>query len=439
MPPRRSERVAAVTERATTALSPLPLSVVLHIFSLLPVDCRLRCAEVCRGWRSVLLERNLWTRLDVSRTSGVRAPQNGRQTLDNLLRCAAARAAGGLQSLDLNVEDITEVPLRQVVAANSGALHTLRMFMHEECALGSDLAEDILLATPALRLFSAGCVQCDDAETARRMLRNEAPFGPLRMQTLSAGLEEVADEAEVVAFAADVPAHASLKELSLAYAQLDTPAAMDAVADAALAHRLQRVALSYCILSPESVPALARLLSSNALTTLLCNGSLLVDVPAARLLAAALRANATLTSLTLRSARFWREPGAGTELLGALTGHASLRTLSLSANPANVDRQDEAGAALGALIAANAPALTQLDVDSSFLDDDGLRPLFNALPRNTHLRVLDCSDNEISGEGFVRRVLLPAVRANTSLRKLVTNDAWGAERTAERIVNSRAP
>jgi hypothetical protein len=59
MPPRRSARVAAVVDRETSALSPLPLSVVLHIFSLLPLHVRLRCAEVCRGWRAVVSTRSL--------------------------------------------------------------------------------------------------------------------------------------------------------------------------------------------------------------------------------------------------------------------------------------------------------------------------------------------------------------------------------------------
>jgi hypothetical protein len=43
--------------------------------------------------------------------------------------------------------------------------------------------------------------------------------------------------------------------------------------------------------------------------------------------------------------------------------------------------------------------------------------LFNALPANTHLRMLDCSDNALS-DAFTREQLLPAVRANTSLRQL---------------------
>jgi hypothetical protein len=50
MPPRRSVRVAAVAERVATALSPFPpLSVVLHIFSLLPVDVERRVERIMRS------------------------------------------------------------------------------------------------------------------------------------------------------------------------------------------------------------------------------------------------------------------------------------------------------------------------------------------------------------------------------------------------------
>jgi hypothetical protein len=49
MPPRRSARVAAIAESASTALAPLPLALVLTIFAMLPADCRLLCAAVCRG------------------------------------------------------------------------------------------------------------------------------------------------------------------------------------------------------------------------------------------------------------------------------------------------------------------------------------------------------------------------------------------------------
>jgi hypothetical protein len=39
----------AAAQHAAPALPPLPLALALVIFSLLPVDTRLRCAEVCRS------------------------------------------------------------------------------------------------------------------------------------------------------------------------------------------------------------------------------------------------------------------------------------------------------------------------------------------------------------------------------------------------------
>jgi hypothetical protein len=124
MPPRCSTGSAAAADgHATSALAPLPLPVVLYIFSLLPVDCRLRCVEVCRGWRAVLLERSLWTRLDLSAASGVRMREGN--ALDALLRCAAARAGGGLQSLRIVKSIVTHATLLEVAAANAGALREL--------------------------------------------------------------------------------------------------------------------------------------------------------------------------------------------------------------------------------------------------------------------------------------------------------------------------
>jgi hypothetical protein len=49
-----------------------------------------------------------------------------------------------------------------------------------------------------------------------------------------------------------------------------------------------------------------------------------------------------------------------------------------------------------------------------------MEPLFDALPHNTHLRVLDCTEVGVSRTLAAQR-LLTAVRANTSLRCL----SWG--------------
>jgi hypothetical protein len=64
------------------------------------------------------------------------------------------------------------------------------------------------------------------------------------------------------------------------------------------------------------------------------------------------------------------------------------------------------------LIAADAPALQALDVSSSSLGSDGLHELFAGLPRNTHLRCLDCSANGRT------MTVLGCVEYNETLRQL---------------------
>ncbi len=105
-------------------------------------------------------------------------------------------------------------------------------------------------------------------------------------------------------------------------------------------------------------------------------------------------------------------------LLRALTGHASLRELKLGTEHQTYEAgYAAAGAALGALVAANAPALQMLWLPYCSLEDEGAGPLVDALPHNTHLRTLLLTGNNLTPE-FGHGRLLPAVRANTSLRQL---------------------
>jgi hypothetical protein len=182
---------------------------------------------------------------------------------------------------------------------------------------------------------------------------------------------------------------------------------------------------------------LARLLGGGTLTELsITQPEQLLDGPSAALLGAALRANSTLTSLSFVNVDFWGDTDAAAALLSALTGHASLRNLVLLSNHVEAALS---GAALGALIAANAPALTALDVSFCNLGDAGLRPLLDALPGNTNLRALDVSINGTS-EAFARDVLPPAVRANASLQALSarTLQVDFSAREAETLVAARA-
>ncbi len=129
-------------------------------------------------------------------------------------------------------------------------------------------------------------------------------------------------------------------------------------------------------------------------------------------------------------------------LFTALTGHPRLHTINLSEDFVHGDAS-AAYAALGALAAANAPALQQLDVSGSRLGDEGMGPLVEALRHNTHLRVLNCADNGMS-HAFARDYLLPAVRANTGLRTLTVEPGYYREpppdsaRGAAALVAARA-
>ena len=106
----------------------------------------------------------------------------------------------------------------------------------------------------------------------------------------------------------------------------------------------------------------------------------------------------------------------------AVTGHPSLRVFAVSGS--HPPDPAAAGAALGALVAANTTALKFLIVSHSVLGDVGLGRLCDALPRNTHLRRLHIGVNDMSAE-FARHTLLPSVRANTALRDLDVGSWWG--------------
>jgi hypothetical protein len=329
--------------------------------------------------------------------------------------------------------------LLQVAAANAGALRELHACEQDEPRSGISVAETeaLLLEAPLLEVLDTTLsydITAADVGVLRAALRNAAPFGALRARRLHADLA-VASAAEVVALAADVAAHAALRELTLEEAHLGAGGALDAVVDAALAGRLESVCFLTCGFPPASAPALARLLRSEALTTLEFSTMHFLDAPAAAVLAPALRGNATLTCLAVcNGSGVFDDADAAAALLGALTGHGSLRALLLCGNRVAAADQAAVGGALGALIAANAPALTQLEMSYCGLADVGLRPLFQALPRNTHLRALACMANDASA-GFIADVALPAARAcianNGSLRRV--DGAFGGGAAAHEL------
>jgi hypothetical protein len=124
--------------------------------------------------------------------------------------------------------------------------------------------------------------------------------------------------------------------------------------------------------------------------------------------------NTTLTELHLWRADLCLDVGVAGALLDAITGHPSLRELRISGENTAAEDCSALGAALAALIAADAPALLALECFKLRLNDAGLAPIMEALALNHHLHELNVGDNGMS-EAFARERLLPAVHANTTL------------------------
>jgi hypothetical protein len=242
MPPRCSGQLEAAVAPAGDPFATLPHALALPLFALLPVDQRMRCAEVCRGWRAVLSDASLWLRLDLSPAGGVA------QATDALVRAAAARAAGRLQSLDLcGCGGVTHDAIRAVAAENAGALVELRLATPEPDSempvMSARQLVALLQAAPLLRELEVD-VESEDVAEARRLLRNEAPFGPLRVRTFyRSGL---ADAAAVRSFAEDAAAHASLSGLQVTGVPLNLNdlAALDAVIELVVHCRLTYLRLN---------------------------------------------------------------------------------------------------------------------------------------------------------------------------------------------------
>ena len=264
------------------------------------------------------------------------------------------------------------------------------------------------------------------------MLRCEGFFATLRMHKLDLLNPTTPQLLRLQPALADAALHPSLAGVTwIAMPPPDamtvaTPAAMGVLTDTYVARRLSSLDLSKVSLQHGTVPVLGRMVRDGALTTLsldACTGAF-PDAATVASLADALLGNRTLTALSLTDVDLWATPALGVQLLDAVTGHPTLCHLCLFINDAS-RVADVAGAALGRLVAADAPALVELDVACWYLGDAGLAPLMQALHGNAHLRKLDIAHSDMTA-AFARTRLLPAVHANTSLRALRTsrkNDA----------------
>ena len=426
-------------DAVTFASLPLPLACL--IFLALPVDARGRACCVCRAWRDALADPSLWTRLDMSFEAS-----SERRRFDTVLRGAAGRAHGQLFHLDLSQRDVERDELLPVLTANAGSLREL----HLHCM---DISEEHLLtvkavmaAAPLLQVLTTVDTHCWCVDVAR-VLRAEPPFAPLQLRSsLNVGnshsLDGIENFGPFTAALADAALQPALSRLCLWYMELSA-AVVGALMDAALARRLRELAFENC--TPLVAAPLARLLAEGSLAVLEIDsaeyGRPLFDLAGAALVADALRVNKTLTVLRLEGADLCVDMRVAGALLGALVGHPSLRVLVITFEERIAAEHRAAfGAALAALLAADALALQVLDCSANSLGDVGLAPIVEALVLNHHLLTL-CLRVNFWSEAFAREQLLPAVRENTTLRELVAcfrdHDPMSAAAEAEELVRRR--
>jgi hypothetical protein len=248
-------------------------------------------------------------------------------------------------------------------------------------------------------------------------------FAPLHLRSLSCFFPAEVDTPGVLQLAAAIAVHEPLNALTLTNLIFGSQVAVDSIVDAAMTCGLRSLALDFCGFDASPLPALARLLRGgpelrelsfccDAITGF--NGG----VQGSILFSDALRANRSLESLSLvdPGERMWRTEYL-TPLLQAVASHPTLRCLDLQRTHSDAPPEAPAavGAALGALVAADAPALEVLKLAICNLGDEGLAPMLDALPRNAHLRLLDVALNDASEE-FAQERLRPAALQHPCLK-----------------------
>lgn len=439
---------------------------IKEIFGRLSLDDRLRClgvSKACRNRLRSLEARALWARLDVSATSGL--PMLCSDKMEGLLRAASAVAAltGGVEALDCTGAPFPSYRLLwsvvpELARSNARSLRELRV--SQAGSLDPEHALEILEAVPLLHVLEADLMvkPHEEAQLARLGTFAAARFRELWATPTNDRLPPGFVTACLQALR-DNPAFSALHGIAFAGAGLQNVGLLRTVVDACVSNRL--ASLTFCDGSlcggDEALPLFTRLLQEGHLRELAIvdvsdrrtGGEpfdlLNCDADAVQAFAKALRAS-KITDLRMRGVQLWTVPANARTVMAALTGHPTLRSLSISFNELPAQRAciQAAGDTLAALLAADAPALHSLRIKNCNLDWRTLGPLFRALGSNSHLRALECAQYEdgVFTEAQANTKILPAVHRCASLRRL----GWdgdrcagrGAEDLVDRLLGQRA-
>ena len=269
MPPRRSARLVELANPHFQL--PFPPNVVALLFSLLPLDARLRAREACRGWRFFLEDASFWTRVDMGACCGVN-PRflTSKQLAPALLRAACVRAKGDLQSVDLSGADggalnlVNAVDVLQWAEALSAASKaSLRDLVAP--SLSVDKVSALCCALPQCRVRCSVEYEEVDVEELLPLLRREPPFALLTLCGLEFTGCNVEDDEGVLELASALAGHKGMEKLHIFDVPLTSRAVVDALVDAAISAGIKDAHFSTCEFSQAALPALTRLTSRPAL------------------------------------------------------------------------------------------------------------------------------------------------------------------------------
>ena len=393
----------------------LPLPLFQQILLALPVDARARAAAVCREWRAVLTDYELWQVLDFFELDTL---LHERVTPEAVL-AAAARADGQLLVLNVAFNNGLSRAVEDIVLANAASLCDIDVSYTD---VDIEVFPRLLAAAPDLEDLRADLLGF--ASELVPMLRNEPPYQVLRVRSARLGLGLVSDE-EALDVAAALAAHEPLEEVcffDFTAAALESEVVC-ALLEATVTRRIHSLELDDFFLSSDVMPPLTRLLQCGSLTILniSCEPDAPLDEDALAQLAAALSGSPMLYDVTLKM-RLFEFANYGV-LLDALRRLPLLSSLDLRRNKAPAAVRDAVGRALGALLADDAEKLHMLNVELCGLGDRGLAPLLDGLEKNTHLDRLYSCRNEAS-RAFQRRRVTPlqAADARVKANALDTDD-----------------
>lgn len=420
-------RAAALPENA---LPPLPLNIVCVIVLRLPPDQRLLLALVSRPWRAVVDDASLWSEINVSPSSGVC------RASDALLRALSAKARSLMVSLDVSgllgyqTGVVSRRAAFEVLRYNSRSLRHVDVRcgdepLHEWHTLPLGYVAELREAAPHASFFVD--VSCDPSSEVAELFSGATRLGCASDQLVVRRLcvEPVygdrdthwTHEALCISRLSSMLAatHPPIREVVIYHAPVDVPGALAALAATVQASRISCLRIYQCNLG-NSFDDLLPALSGGCLTSFGLFGGQVnfrtLSFPAA------LR-TCILTRLFLSDVGLWNDISIGVAVVQAVTNHASLVYANLSRNIAGVQQQQELGPALAALVAANASALTSLNMSACNLRDGGMTQVVEALRVNTHLTFVRISGNN-PGPGF-GALLRRCLESNTTLRELYAN------------------